>query len=167
LSYIIKKRDCYGFGRELWKRCRITGCGIAGCWKADIAEVGWQRSDARSQKAEVGLKMNNLYAGSIIGVWILIFGISASGCVSEPSRDYDREFVNTYAELTLLYEKQKMEKKEPDSTYQVMVKEFFESKGWKQEEFKKQAEDLSQRPHVWKLFISDVTATIDSIKNLK
>ncbi|MFA6468100.1 MAG: hypothetical protein WCW35_04320 [Bacteroidota bacterium] len=86
------------------------------------------------------------------------------GCVSEPSRNYSKEFVNTYAELTLLYEKEKMEKKETDSLYQVKVQEFFLQKGLKQEEFKKQTEELSRDAQIWRFFIQDVSAAIDSIK---
>ena len=98
-------------------------------------------------------------------IWILIFALATGGCVSEPGRTYKKEFVNTYAELTLVYEKQKIDKREIDSNYQVLVKEFFEKKGIHQDEFKKAAEELSQNPQVWKLFITDVTSAIDSIKS--
>jgi hypothetical protein len=119
-----------------------------------------QRSDDRSQ----GM---NLSVGSTFGIWVLVFGFSLSGCVSEPSRTYKKEFMHTYAELTLLYERQKMEKKESDSAYQVTVQKFFEQKGLKQEDFKKAAEELSQNPQVWKLFIGDVATAVDSMKNIK
>lgn len=100
-----------------------------------------------------------------IGIWILLFGISLTGCISVPSRSYKKEFVTTYAELTLLYEKEKMIKKQTDSAYQITVKDFFVKKGLKQEEFKAQAEELSKNSEVWKLFIQDVSAIMDSLKN--
>lgn len=86
------------------------------------------------------------------------------GCVSEPKRTYPKSFVQTYAELTLLYENQKMEKKETDSAYQVTVRKFFTDRGWKMEEFKQRTEDISNDPQEWKLFINDVTTTVDSMK---
>jgi hypothetical protein len=133
---------------------------------SERSDISGQRSAESGQKLVVGLRIKEVLADGIIGIWILIYGISASGCVSEPVRTYDKSFVNTYAELTLLYEKQKMEKKETDSSYKLIVKEFFDSKGIRQEEFKQRAEELSQQPQVWKFFITDVTAAIDSIKNL-
>ncbi|MFA6457138.1 MAG: hypothetical protein WCW40_09990 [Bacteroidota bacterium] len=75
--------------------------------------------------------------------------------------------MNTYAELTLLYEKEKMDKKETDSLYQIKVQEFFQRKGLNQEEFKKQAEELSRNAQVWKFFIQDVSSAIDSIKTIR
>lgn len=97
-------------------------------------------------------------------VLTMIFGISASGCVSEPKRTYSDEFVKTFVDLTMLYERNKMEQKLPDSTYKVSVQEFFTSRGLDQEGFKKQVEVLSNDAEVWKLFIGDVTKRIDSLK---
>jgi len=102
-----------------------------------------------------------------VGIWILLFGISASGCVSEPTRNYKKEFVNTYAELTLLFEKEKMVKKQTDSSYQIIVKDFFVKKGVEQEIFKKQIEEMSKDEQVWKLFIQDVSVAMDSLKSGK
>lgn len=87
-----------------------------------------------------------------------------SGCVSEPKRTYPKSFVHTYAELTLLYESQKMEKRETDSAYQVTVRKFFTDRGWKMEEFKQRTEEISADPQEWKMFINDVTTLVDSIK---
>ena len=90
-----------------------------------------------------------------------------TGCVSEPSRNYKKDFVNTYAELTLLYEKEKMQKRQTDSAYQVTVQQFFDRKGLKQADFKGAVEQLSGNEKVWKLFIQDVTAAMDSLRALK
>lgn len=125
-----------------------------------LLDVSVQISDNRQHVSE---KWNWLF----FGIWVLIFGISLNGCISEPSRSYKKEFVTTYAELTLLYEKEKMVNKRNDSSYQVLVKEFFEKKGLKQDEFKKQAEELSKNTEVWKFFIQDVSAAMDSLKNKK
>lgn len=90
-----------------------------------------------------------------------------TGCVSEPKRSYSREFLKTYVDLTMLYERMKMEQKVPDSAYQVTVKEFFTARGLDQNEYKKQVEVLSNDAQVWKLFIHDVTKEIDSLKLLE
>ncbi|MFZ4619683.1 MAG: hypothetical protein ACOYNS_03930 [Bacteroidota bacterium] len=97
---------------------------------------------------------------------ILIFGFSASGCVSEPTRTYGKDVVTTYAQLTLLYEKEKMVNKLNDSTYQVKVKEFFRDKGIEEAVFKKGVEEFSRNEGVWKLFIQDVSVAMDSLKSL-
>ena len=89
------------------------------------------------------------------------------GCVSEPTRNYKKDFVVTYAELTLLYEKEKMQKHQTDSAYQVTVQQFFEKKGLKQADFKGAVEQLSGNEKVWKLFIQDVTTAMDSLRALK
>ncbi len=99
------------------------------------------------------------------GILILLLGISLTGCIPGPSRSYKKEFVTTYAELTLLYEKEKMVNKQSDSLYQITVKDFFAKKGLKQEEFKLQVEELSKNEEVWKFFIQDVSAIMDSLKN--
>lgn len=95
---------------------------------------------------------------------VLCAAFILTGCVSEPKRSYSKEFLTTYVELTMLYERMKMEQKVPDSTYQVTVKEFFAARGLDQGEYKKQVEVLSNDAQVWKLFIHDVTKAIDSLK---
>ena len=92
-------------------------------------------------------------------------GIFPGGCSSPTSKPYDRSLVVTYAELTLLYEKEKMSNKVTDSLYQVKVKEFFVKKGLEQDEFKKEIEELSQKYEAWKMFIRDVTTAMDSVKS--
>ena len=99
-----------------------------------------------------------------VGIWIVIFGISAAGCVSEPTRTYGKEVVTTYAQLTLLYEKEKMLNKVSDSLYQVKVKDFFKTKGIEEKVFRKGVEEFSRNEGVWKLFIQDVSAVMDSLK---
>lgn len=135
--------------------------------KSQKLKVREQKIEDRDQRPDDRRQGMNLSVGSTVGIWVLVFGFSLSGCVSEPSRTYKKEFMITYAELTLLYERQKMEKKETDSAYQVTVHQFFEQKGLKQDDFKKAAEELSQNPQVWKLFIGDVATAVDSLKNLK
>lgn len=98
-------------------------------------------------------------------VCFLFFGIFAHGCTSSASKPYNRSYVITYAELTLLYEKEKMTNKLVDSLYQVKVKEFFEKKGLQQNDFKKEIDELSEDNAVWKMFIQDVTAAMDSLKS--
>ncbi|NUN70458.1 MAG: hypothetical protein HUU02_12175 [Bacteroidetes bacterium] len=90
-----------------------------------------------------------------------------AGCISEPKRSYSEKFVKTYVDLTMLYEKMKMEQKVPDSTYQVNVRSFFTERGLDQAEFKRQVEVLSNDPQVWKMFIHDVTRQIDSLKMIE
>ncbi|MBI2427694.1 MAG: hypothetical protein HYV29_02670 [Ignavibacteriales bacterium] len=94
----------------------------------------------------------------------LYLGICSISCSSTPSKPYDRALVTTYAELTLLYEKEKMTNKVVDSLYQIKVKDFFVQKGLQQETFKEVIDDLSQHPEAWKMFIQDVTTAMDSLK---
>lgn len=101
---------------------------------------------------------------SFFGIWLLVIGICLTSCVTQPSRIYTQSTVTAYAELTLLYEKEKMEKKQTDSSYQIIVNDFFATKGLKQEEFKKQIDELSKNTEVWKLFVQDVSSTMDSLK---
>lgn len=127
----------------------------------------YRKNELHNQEKRLSGMMKELQKCRSWSVLYVFLAITVGSCVSEPSRTYKKEFVNTYAELTLLYEKQKMEKKETDSSYQILVKEFFDAKGIQQDAFKKAAEELSQQPQVWKLFINDVTAAIDSIKSVK
>lgn len=114
-------------------------------------------------------RQKNIWANHFrfFGIWILIFGISAAGCVSEPTRTYGKEVVITYAQLTLLYEQEKMVNKLNDSTYQVKVTEFFRQKGIEEALFKKGVEEFSRNEGVWKLFIQDVSVAMDSLKTLQ
>ena len=142
-----------------------------------MKNVGNQCSEDRSQKSVVRCQKSvfqvsgfrfriwNLEFRVFFVIWILIFGICLGGCSSTPSKPYDGSLVVTYAELTLLYEKEKMNDKVTDSLYQVKVKEFFEKKGLQQDEFKKEIEELSQKNEVWKMFIRDVTTAMDSLKS--
>ncbi len=95
---------------------------------------------------------------------LMMFAFGLSACNSPADRSYEQETVRRYAELSLLYEKEKMIGKKTDSVYQSIVGKFFEDQQIRQEEFKQQIEDISDDPVMWKFFIQDVTVTIDSIK---
>jgi adenylosuccinate synthase len=95
----------------------------------------------------------------------IIIGSVLNGCSPESSKPYDRALVITYAELTLLYEKEKMTEKAADSLYQISVKEFFTKRGYEQEKFREVIHDLSEYPEAWKMFLQDVTSAMDSIRN--
>ena len=131
------------------------------------AEVKRQKSVDRSQKLKV--KSKKLKAGSVgmVGCWILMFGISLAGCNSKGSKSYDKSTLITYAELILLYEKEKMVNKQTDSSYVIKVNEFFASKGLRQDEFKKRIEAISQNDEEWKIFIQDVSTAMDSLKRVE
>jgi hypothetical protein len=130
-------------------------------------EVRRQKSGVRSQKLEV--KSKKLKAGNLgmVGFWILMFGVSLVGCNSKGSKSYDKSTLITYAELTLLYEKEKMVNKQTDSSYVIKVNEFFASKGLRQDEFKKRIEAISQNDEEWKIFIQDVSTAMDSLKRVE
>lgn len=100
----------------------------------------------------------------LLGITFFLPAFFTASCTGEHSKPYDRPLVTTYAELTLLYEKEKMMNKLSDSLYQIKVKEFFASKGYEQEKFKKVIEELSQHPEAWKMFIQDVTIAMDSLQ---
>lgn len=137
--------------------CRMLVAGLQDC----------RNTARRSQKTEDrrNIRLRNHFR--YFGIWILMFGISASGCVSESTRTYGKEVVVTYAELTLMYEKEKMVNKLDDSSYQVKVAEFFRKKGIEEKVFRKGVEEFSRDEGVWKLFIQDVSAVMDSLKTLK
>ncbi len=101
-----------------------------------------------------------------VGIWMLLFGVAISGCNSQQSKTYDKSTMITYAELTLLYEKEKMVNKQTDSSYVIKVNEFFASKGLQQNEFKKKIETIAQDDEEWKIFIQDVSTVMDSLKNV-
>lgn len=101
-----------------------------------------------------------------IGIWFLAFGILCTGCSPSNSKPYDRSLVVTYAELTLLYEKEKMTNRVVDSLYQLKVQDFFARKGLEQESFRSVVDELSKHPEAWKMFIQDVTAAMDSVKKV-
>ncbi len=101
-----------------------------------------------------------------VGIWMLLFGVAISGCNSQQSKTYDKSTMITYAELTLLYEKEKIVNKQTDSSYVIKVNEFFASKGLQQNEFKKKIETISQDDEEWKIFIQDVSTVMDSLKNV-
>ncbi len=134
---------------------------------------GFQRTDFRNFRLTIlDFRLQiadcshwNLSEGCFaFGIWFLLFGICLTGCVSKPSRTYGKLTVTTYAELTLLYEKEKMVSKQTDSSYQITLKDFFAQKGLHQEEFKKKIDDLSHNSEVWKFFMQDVSTTMDSLK---
>jgi hypothetical protein len=102
----------------------------------------------------------------VLEIWILLFGICITGCSPQHPKSYSESTLITYAELTLLYEKEKMVNKQTDSTYKVKVKDFFASKSLQQDEFKKQIETISQDDEEWKIFIQDVSTAMDSLKNV-
>lgn len=99
---------------------------------------------------------------------IILFGspaiVAVSGCDSKNAPPYDPSFVKTFAELSLLYEKEKMVNRVPDSLYQVKVTGFLSGRGMTNEEFKMKVESLSADDEIWKNFIQDVTKSMDSIK---
>ncbi len=98
------------------------------------------------------------------GILLWLNCLILSGCVSQPSRNYDTATVITYAELTLLYEREKMTGRQSDSSYKVRVDSFFASKGTEREGFKKTIDEISANSEVWKLFIQDVSAAMDTIR---
>jgi ABC-type multidrug transport system fused ATPase/permease subunit len=122
------------------------------------------------QRSEVGIRKSfrSQVPDKRFGIFILIcsfgLGMYCSSCSSPSSKPYNHDLVVTYAELTLLYEKEKMTNKIIDSLYQIKVKDFFAAHGYEQEKFKQVIDELSQHPEAWKMFIQDVTMAMDSLK---
>ena len=131
------------------------------------AEDRNQNSVARIQKTEVRNQRFKARSLGLVGFWSLMFGISLAGCNSQGSKSYDRATLITYAELTLLYEKEKMVNKQTDSSYVIKVNQFFASKGLRQDDFKKRIEAISQNDEEWKIFIQDVSTAMDSLKRIE
>lgn len=115
-------------------------------------------------KSDIGPFMNVVTTMRLLVFCLVLAGWAAAGCVSEPKRTYSDAFVKNFVDLTMLYERSKMEQKMTDSTYKVSVEKFFRERGVDQTDFKKQVEVLSTDAEVWKLFIGDVTKRIDSLK---
>jgi hypothetical protein len=102
----------------------------------------------------------------VLGTCVLfsILLITGNSCQNKPASLPDKQFVTTFAELSLLFEKEKMVNKDPDSLYQIKVHEFFLKKGTTPEAFKKHVDELSADNAQWKEFLQQATKTIDSIK---
>ncbi|MBW7889089.1 MAG: hypothetical protein H3C35_12150 [Bacteroidetes bacterium] len=103
---------------------------------------------------------------------LLFFGILLcisffQACETHQTKKYDSSLVKTYAELSLLYEKEKMTEKISDSLYQIKVAEFFTKKGMKESDFRRQSEELMEDYKTWKLFLTDVSRALDSLKAVK
>jgi predicted tellurium resistance membrane protein TerC len=110
--------------------------------------------------------MNQIQIHSLRLIFIIFcIAVVSNGCTLQDSKPYDRSLVLTYAELTLLYEKEKMTNRLTDSLYQIKVTEFFSGKGLEQQTFKKTIDKMTEYPQVWKVFIQDVTTAMDSIRN--
>lgn len=102
--------------------------------------------------------------------WMTLMPLLASfgsGCSSSDAKPYDQALVSTFAELTMMYEKEKMTNRITDSLYQIKVKDFFDKKGYKQETFRSVIDELSENPTYWKMFLQDVTKAVDSIRALQ
>lgn len=122
-----------------------------------------QKSEVKIRKRFSGQGSKNWF-GALVVICSLSFGMYFTSCSSSTSKPYNRDLVITYAELTLLYEKEKMTNKVVDSLYQIKVKDFFAAKGYEQGKFKQVIDELSQHPEAWKMFIQDVTTAMDSLK---
>lgn len=94
----------------------------------------------------------------------LLASIWIEGCSEHQSVPYDRQTVTTFAELSILYEKEKMAQKVTDSLYQVRIDSFFLSKGTTKEAFKERIDKISSDNIIWKGFIQQTTRAIDSLK---
>lgn len=88
------------------------------------------------------------------------------GCSSIKKPTDDKQFVQVYAELSLLHEKEKMIAKSSDSLYQVKVKDFLAKKGMSEEEFRSRSNDVMKDYKVWQLFLTDVSKAVDSLKSV-
>lgn len=128
------------------------------------SKFGCTPSGLRFVVSGFGFDFFSFVSRGLIGIWLLTLGFLFNGCSPSTSKPYDRSLVVTYAELTLLYEKEKMTNKVIDSLYQIKVKDFFNEKGLEQERFKEVVDELSKHSEAWKMFIQDVTTAMDSLK---
>ncbi len=103
-----------------------------------------------------------------LGMILCGFGFVSflSGCDTDAPHTFDKQIVVTYAELSMMYEKEKMVNKITDSLYQGKVNEFFRQKGTTEEEFKKQIEELTKDNKEWRDFIQQVSTAMDSLKSI-
>ena len=103
----------------------------------------------------------------IIVAGVLGFLLFLGGCASPAPKKYSAASVRIYAQLLVMYEKQKLFSSIPDSVYGKNVSEFFIRRGMDEDEFKKQIEELSRDDAAWRTFLSEATAAVDSIKTAK
>ena len=103
----------------------------------------------------------------VIVVKILIIPLLLSGCTPSTGKKYSHQLVQTYAGLMVLHEKEKLNTNSPDSVYRIKVREFLASKNISEGDLQKQVADISQDDNSWKAFLSETTATMDSIKSAK
>ncbi len=89
------------------------------------------------------------------------------GCQNSSQRDVDKNFVQLFAEVSLFYEKNKIELKETDSLYQIKIRQFLSQKGTTEEQFRKQSENLMNDYKQWQKFLQDVSKTVDSLKAIR
>ncbi|MDD8018447.1 MAG: hypothetical protein PHP42_08740 [Bacteroidota bacterium] len=88
------------------------------------------------------------------------------GCHSDPVHTFDKQLVATYAELMVMYEKEKMVNKITDSLYQIKVADLFRQKNMTEEKFKSQIDEIKMDNHEWRDFLTQVTAATDSLKRV-
>ncbi|HTR81403.1 MAG TPA: hypothetical protein VMM58_07210 [Bacteroidota bacterium] len=101
-------------------------------------------------------------------VCILLVALSLfHGCASPPPKKIPADSVRLYAELLVMYEREKLGGSVADSVYQKDVGNFFVRHGVNEEEFRKEIADISRDEIAWRNFLSETTAAVDSIKNSK
>jgi hypothetical protein len=96
-------------------------------------------------------------------IFLIFFIITITGCSSRNSSSPDTAIVRTYAELTLLYEKEKMANKISDSLYQIKVKDFFAGRNLYEDNFRNEVDFYLSDGKSAKIFLAEVTGVLDSI----
>jgi hypothetical protein len=89
------------------------------------------------------------------------------GCSPTKEPPIDQNFVKTYAELGILYEKEKIVDRVPDSTYRNDVADFFSSHHITEKEFNQKVAALQGSGNRWLKFLSAVTNVTMAIKQEK
>ncbi len=99
--------------------------------------------------------------------FVLCSSIVLECCGTPAAKKYPAELVQTYAELLILHEKEKIAGNTPDSLYTIKVKSFFATRKISEEEFQRRIVDLSHDDVAWRGFLNDATVAMDSIKAAK
>ena len=99
--------------------------------------------------------------------FVLCSSIILECCGTPAAKRYPPELVQTYAELLVLHEREKIAGNTPDSLYTIKVKSLFVVRKINEEEFQRRIVDLSHDDVAWRAFLNDATVAMDSIKAVK
>lgn len=104
---------------------------------------------------------------SLVLSFVVCSSIILECCGAPTTKKYPQELVQTYAELLVLHEKEKIAGNTSDSLYTIKVREFFAARKIHEDDFRRRVAELSSDDIAWRGFLNDATVAMDSIKAAK